>query len=196
MTEKTIQLALYRHLNDRPYNFINTFFFENESDVLSFTGAGYCYEYEIKISRSDFKNDFKKPRFKMLSECILGKEMTCIKGRTYEWLCFFDIWQRQKSITNKREQFGHTNISFRNNFKNTANRFYYVVPENMISLTECPSFAGLIYVSKVENGFGDYFNLKEVKKAPLLHKYLHDKKKLFNKMYHSYDSVVRKFLQT
>jgi hypothetical protein len=196
MTEKTIQLALYRKLNDRPFNFINTFFFENESDVLSFTSSGYCYEYEIKISRSDFKNDFKKPRFKMLSECILGNKFTCIKGRTYEWLCFFDIFRRQGKITNIREQFGHTSIHFKNNFENTSNRFYYVVPENMILLKECPEFAGLIYVSKIENSFGNYMNVKEIKKAPLLHKTIHDKNKLFNKMYNSYDSVVRKYLQT
>lgn len=31
-----------------------------EMDVCKITKAGIVYEYEIKISRSDFKNDFKK----------------------------------------------------------------------------------------------------------------------------------------
>ena len=42
------------------YRFLNVFFFENESDFLSFMPNGFCYEVEVKISRSDFKADFKK----------------------------------------------------------------------------------------------------------------------------------------
>lgn len=35
-----------------------------ESDVLKITKSGYAYEFEIKISRSDFKNDFKHKKKK------------------------------------------------------------------------------------------------------------------------------------
>jgi hypothetical protein len=195
MIEKTIQLALYRHLNDRPYNFINTYFFENESDFLSFTGAGYCYEYEIKISRSDFKADFKKPRFKMLSHGLKGFSKAVIKGKTQEWLCNFHSY-RNGSFMYKKEHPGMTWISYKDIQKNTANRFYYVVPENLISLDECPDFAGLIYIKKYENQYVDYCKCIEVKKAPMLHKTIHNKQLLFNKMYHSYNSVVAKFLQS
>lgn len=35
-----------------------------ESDVLKITRSGYAYEFEIKISRADFKNDFKHKKKK------------------------------------------------------------------------------------------------------------------------------------
>jgi len=189
MTEHCIQKALYRLLKQRPYNFLNTFFFGNESDFLSFTTGGYLYEYEIKVSRSDFKADFKKERFKMLSDCHKGRKLTCIQGHTYEWECKFTIYR--SGIRDKREIPGRTDISFKQIDKHTANRFYYVVPENMISISECPDFAGLIYVSVHEFG---HTTTKEVKKAPILHKYQHTKINLFNKMYYSYDSMVRQHL--
>ena len=190
MTEHCIQKALYRLLSKRPYNFLNTYFFENESDFLSFTTGGYLYEYEIKISRSDFKADFKKIRFKMLTDCYAGKKLSCIKGHTYDWECRFQVSKRT-GIYDKREIPGRTDISFKDNTKNTANRFYYVVPEGLIKIEECPVFAGLIYV---QEGSGGYNKTIEVKRAPLLHKEQHTKINLFNKMYYSYDSMVRQHL--
>ena len=56
------------------YNFLSPnsvkYFTENlnvydwESDVLKITKSGYAYEFEIKISRADFKNDFKHKKKK------------------------------------------------------------------------------------------------------------------------------------
>lgn len=56
------------------YNFLSSssvkYFTENlnvydwESDVLKITKSGYAYEFEIKISRPDFKNDFKHKKKK------------------------------------------------------------------------------------------------------------------------------------
>jgi len=39
-----------------------------ECDVLSVTKSGYATEYELKISKSDFKADFKKRKHKMFSK--------------------------------------------------------------------------------------------------------------------------------
>lgn len=44
------------------------------------------------------------------------------------------------------------------------NRFFYVVPADLISVTEIPKFAGLIYFKKTFNSFCI------IKAAPLLHK--------------------------
>lgn len=41
----------------------NVSFFSHESDVLSINKSGYLTEFEIKISRSDFKADFKKRKW-------------------------------------------------------------------------------------------------------------------------------------
>jgi hypothetical protein len=66
-SEHSIQQALR-------YNFLSPssvkYFTENlnvyswESDVLKFTNSGYAYEFEIKISKADFKNDFKNKKKK------------------------------------------------------------------------------------------------------------------------------------
>ena len=37
-----------------------------EADLISITKAGYMYEYEIKISKSDFMHDFGKPKHRSL----------------------------------------------------------------------------------------------------------------------------------
>lgn len=66
-SEESIQRAL-RH------NFLSPssvkYFTENlkiynwESDTIKFTNSGYVYEFEIKISKADFKNDFKNKKKK------------------------------------------------------------------------------------------------------------------------------------
>ena len=73
-----------------------------ECDVLSITKSGYATEYEIKISRSDFKADFKKPKHRGFEKGIGG--MIC--------------------------------------------RFWYVVPNGMITADEVPEYAGLMYCHK------------------------------------------------
>lgn len=66
-SEESIQRAL-RHSFLSPssvrYFTENLNVFEWESDVLKFTKSGYVYEFEIKISRADFKNDFKNKKKK------------------------------------------------------------------------------------------------------------------------------------
>jgi hypothetical protein len=39
-----------------------------ECDVISISKSDYIYEYEVKISRSDFKADFKKPKHTLITE--------------------------------------------------------------------------------------------------------------------------------
>ena len=47
--------------------FPNIYIGKFEADILELTKSGYLYEYEVKISRSDFKNDVKKGnKYKLL----------------------------------------------------------------------------------------------------------------------------------
>lgn len=94
-----------------------------EMDLFKLKNSGYVYEYEIKISRADFKNDFKKNN-------------------------------KYKSVTNTK----HNDIST----GKRCNRFFFVVPENLITIEEVPEYAGLIYYT------GSWFQL--VKNDPMLHK--------------------------
>lgn len=52
-----------------------------ECDVLSVSKSDYIYEWEIKISRSDFKKDFQKPKHTMITEGKFIKESK--KGTQY-----------------------------------------------------------------------------------------------------------------
>lgn len=59
-TEKSIQESLEWFISSPKYRIENLYVFNWESDLLFLTQSGYWYEIEIKISRSDFFNDFKK----------------------------------------------------------------------------------------------------------------------------------------
>jgi hypothetical protein len=66
MTEKDIQLALYRHLlgEHRKCIIPNIWTGVGEADLIALTQSNYLHEFEIKISRADFRNDFKHKRVK------------------------------------------------------------------------------------------------------------------------------------
>lgn len=60
-TERNILESLrYGYMSNPVYAVANLFVFDWESDFLLKTKAGYWYEVEVKISRSDFKADRKK----------------------------------------------------------------------------------------------------------------------------------------
>lgn len=66
-TEQSIQKALrYKILSPSSVKYFteNLNVYDWESDVLKITKSGYAYEFEIKISRADFKNDFKHKKKK------------------------------------------------------------------------------------------------------------------------------------
>ena len=66
--EWDIQNLLYKHLQyDKQHQCIypnNCGLFGWEADMISATKAGFVNEYEIKISKADFRADFKKPKHK------------------------------------------------------------------------------------------------------------------------------------
>ena len=61
-TEKAIQNALYCFCALKRHELIvpNSKVFGWESDMVSVTQAGYMFEFEVKLSRSDFRADAKK----------------------------------------------------------------------------------------------------------------------------------------
>lgn len=61
MNEKNILGILNSVFLSQPKYLINNLYvFSWESDYLALTKSGYWYEIEVKISRADFKADFKK----------------------------------------------------------------------------------------------------------------------------------------
>jgi hypothetical protein len=59
-------------------NNIYMFSWRNESDLVSITGTGYIWEYEVKLSKSDFHADFKKlrhQRYELQSNIMQGNRL-------------------------------------------------------------------------------------------------------------------------
>jgi hypothetical protein len=209
-TEKIIQKALFSFFNSHEYKFTNTYFFNNESDFLSFLTSGFCYECEIKISRSDFKADFKKEKHVIHKGNEIGKNLFLRK--TYDnietnlsWEFCRDFPELIESREQTRMQYvdriyqdvttvyykaitscGVEFVSHDN--KQIPNKFFYVVPSGLITKEEVPDYAGLIYVDE---------NLKvtKIKDGKFLHKDKLDVKKLFTKTYYSYERELKNKLK-
>lgn len=55
-----IDRALWAAFGNYDYRLSNVYMFGSECDFFAISKSGYVVEVEIKISRADFKNDFKK----------------------------------------------------------------------------------------------------------------------------------------
>lgn len=67
-TERSVQDATYIHCAIKNHEIINpnSKLFDWESDLISVTKSGFIHEFEIKITRADFKQDAKKRRATLL----------------------------------------------------------------------------------------------------------------------------------
>lgn len=164
LTEQTIQQRLNHFFASWKYNVDGLYVFEWESDKLIWTKSGYIYEFEIKISRADFKNDFKHKKEKHI----------ILKGPTEEDLFmprFYESyeWNKHlyKSIDDCKAKVkpgdGHLIESHKK-----PNYFYYAVPEGLIQPEEVPGYAGLIWILKEYRDVRSSYIIK--KQAPALHK--------------------------
>lgn len=136
MTEGRIQQALrYKYSGTAKYMVTNAYVFGDlygETDFfISQKKSGYCYDIEVKISKHDFKADFKK-RYK------------------HEILS-----TGQKTLPMKRYNFEAMDRVVDHKFR--PNKFYYCVPKGLIDVTDIPAYAGLMYI----NEWGDIRTVKE-----------------------------------
>lgn len=177
-TEEYIQKKLNRFLASSTQKYVleNLYVFKWESDKFIETRSGLIYEFEIKISRSDFKADFDKKDKHVILE---GKEEHI---PSYE-----EVKKRfTRYGSDVNDKYYRTE-----NFKK-PNYFYYAVPEGMIDASEVPEYAGLIYVlpegeNKASDGKWCYDGQYIVKKAPKLHdkKYTDEELSLTEKFYYN-----------
>ena len=71
LVSKDIESGLVMELYQKGHSPISTHasvYGLQECDVISISKSDYIYEYEVKISRSDFKADFKKPKHTLITE--------------------------------------------------------------------------------------------------------------------------------
>lgn len=199
MTEKEIQKKLLNFFKTHKYKFLNVYYFNNESDWLSFLNNGMCYEGEIKISRSDFFADIKKPRYRLYKDYGSGKffvkrgRVVTIFNPSWELTEAYPelITSKEYVTRNYRSSTPTTHININMDIacevdfinpevEEYPNKFFYIVPEGLVDVSEVPDYAGLIYVS--EN------NVKKIKDGKFIHKNKLPKERLFDKLYYFYEA--------
>ena len=83
MTEREAQKRLWQRFTSHKYKFLNSYFFKEESDWLSFLSSGLCWEIEIKISRGDYKVDFHKRKHEKFDKIRNGSKIRMVANRFY-----------------------------------------------------------------------------------------------------------------
>jgi len=140
-----------------------------ECDVFELTSSGFFREYEIKQSRGDFFADAKKEKTRWdIIEQPNG-------------------YGRWTPLPNKVK---HDELSRKSPLG--PSRFYFVTPQDLIKPSELPPFAGLIEWTTNDGTFPWNIILKEVVKAPQLHrcKFTEDRRrKLLEACYWRYHSL-------
>lgn len=119
MNSKAITTALYNYyLKSNKYCVQNIYFFDDcgEEDFLVVKHNGYTYSFEIKISRSDYKADFKKAK----RHSIFEKGFITFDYRHY------------------REGGGKLHEIGEKIPRKRPNRFFYVYPQDLLKVKEAP----------------------------------------------------------
>jgi hypothetical protein len=172
MRSGLLERALMRHVYYQGPEFMMPTFTPAgwwECDVWAVTQAGYAVEYEIKVSRGDFRRDAKKCKsFRRRNE----------KGQA------LSAWEELNKLTMIAAKDGRC-----------QNRFYYVMPAGMIELAELPANCGLITFGEYaatdsrSHCFSQYG--KVVKRAPLLHNVKPDPTLVQQGMVSAYHRFIR-----
>lgn len=184
MTEYKIQTELRKKFYGHKYHLFNSYIYGWECDYFSVSNSGYAYEVEVKLTKSDFKADFRKTD-KHEKIASRGK-LTTFKGhcqsnyinKSHALELRFELnrWDKDKLSDQKVSVKNHTLINIKE--ARIPNRFYYACPFGLIAPDEIPDYAGLLYAN-------DLGRITEIKNAPLLHKVKHDLTKiLLQKFYY------------
>lgn len=223
MNSSFIDKCLRYKFHSHKYQLSNSFVYREESDFFSITSTGYAQEVEVKVSRSDFKADFKKYKHNSFEQIYKGQKFIVRKGaveyKIWDPIMETLIGEDGKAIltedkygrmrpkrgpsgkfrqytslmgddyANKRREQGirveavNTHISI---FKPILpNKFWFAVPEGLVSLDEVPEYAGLYYVS--EDG-----KVTTVRRAPFIHKEKHNLNQvLLDKFYYLSQKLER-----
>lgn len=192
LKENDIQRILKRRFDAADYHLCNSFVFSRnwESDYFCLGKSGYCTEVEIKCTKKDFRDDFKKEKHQIFSSLDQGYYIQN-KGQTRGDKLGEEIVDEVRiaygiplTRTANRGIFAPASrIAVHYHEKLILpNRFYFASEPGIIPLNKIPDYAGLIYTV--------YGTAEIIKTAPLLHKRKQDLSKiLLNKFYYKYISL-------
>ena len=194
LTESKIQRVLGGFIASPKYRVDGLFVFGWESDKLIWTKAGYIYEFEIKISRSDYLSDFRhKVEKHLLLNSALPDESTVAREADLFGNLLKEKRKRYPQITR-----GEAKLMMKSVGERMPNFFYYAVPEGLLDADEVPPYAGLVYITTCKDGFEDQpdkwlHHIKIVRKAPQLHKtkYTDAELNLGEKFYYNWQTALR-----
>ena len=149
MNERTIQNALFERLSLRGYSLACPNYTPAgwwECDLFGVTKAGLAVEYEIKLTRADFKADAGKSREATRVYSHGGGVEPIPAAKKHDRLALADPLG--------------------------PSRFYYVVPAGMVAPDEVPEWAGLIYVGEHKrfSTVAARLTFYDEKPAPRLHR--------------------------
>ncbi len=167
MTPEKIYDAVNWFLGNHEHRLQNCFMFAWESDFFAISKSHYSVEVEVKVSRSDYLADFKKPKHKLFEN--VAKTIYCRNdGLSKEG---FQVKDPAEKYGWKWVYYESTRVSFVNPQELTPNKFYFACPEGMVKPEEVPSYAGLIYLPHEYSTSAPCY---EAKKAPFMHKHRKD----------------------
>lgn len=121
---------------------------DSEADLLGIRKSGFCDEFEIKLSKTDFLKDRKKTVKYRASKITMGEDKVWFLSKPTEraGLAPFEKFKLDALVDGDM----------------VANYFWYVVKENIVEYSDVPDFAGLIEVNR-------YGLLKVVRSPKKLH---------------------------
>lgn len=158
----------------------NSYIYSWECDIFIQMKSGYHYEIEQKVSRSDFRADFKKSAKHFQLKNHKKDELTIPGGKYTQFISNeqvdkFDYDVSELKLKKRRLYTGKEGYEFwlyskiSRRINKIPNRFYYITPKGLLDPKEVPFYAGLL---EYENG-----EIKQVKTSKWLHKnkYNYDK---------------------
>ena len=188
LTELSIQRRLNHFFASYKYKADGLYVFSWESDKLIWTKSGYIYEFEIKISRSDFKNDFKHKKEKHI---VLASTIARDTAKEIQMSLFEQKEQENRHWSREMLERRYGDIDAMAKGKRMPNYFYYAVPTGMLEPDEVPPYAGLIYIDSEYRYVKQSYRI--VKEAPQLHKtkYTDAELNLGEKFYYNWQTALR-----
>ncbi len=87
ISEKIIQRSLFDFYNGLNHKLIapNIYLHYSEADLITVQSSGYVNEIEIKLTKADFKRDFKKRKHRYMAEAMKPKSR--LHTPNYFWFC-------------------------------------------------------------------------------------------------------------
>ena len=165
LTEHAIQDALHARLHIYKKHFPivpNVTVYGWESDLFSVTKHSYTHEHEIKLTRADYRRDFKTkgPKHSILETG--AREMDKYERETFDRQGDHSWFTRSNKLDKHNCVIGAR-----------PNYFWFAVPSGLIRLSEVPDYAGLVYIDPERRHYTDgnalIYRMDVQKQAPRLH---------------------------